>query len=193
MDMNSQRFRSWLLGWPRRYKRLVQVTADIVITWMALLMAFWIRLGSERLVDPLGDYLWLFVTAPLVAIPVYIRLGLYRAVLRYLGNDALLTIFRAVTVSSLLLALVVYWNHWAPAVVPRSLVLIYWWLSLLMVGGLRLLMRQYFMGDWFHVRHAMALMGRDDGFPKVAIYGAGTAGNQLAAALRAGRAMRPVA
>lgn len=191
--MDFQNFRPWLLGWPRRYKRLVQVAADVAITWMALWLAFWIRLGSDSLVNPFGDHLWLFVCAPLVAIPIYIRMGLYRAVLRYLGNDALLTIFRAVSVSSLFLALLVYWNHWAQTAVPRSLVLIYWWLSLLMVGGMRLLMRQYFMGDWFHVRHAMPFMGRNDGLPKVAIYGAGTAGNQLAAALRSGRAMRPVA
>jgi UDP-N-acetylglucosamine 4,6-dehydratase len=191
--MNPPNFRTWLLGWPRRYKRLVQVSADIVITWVALWLAFWVRLGSERLIDPFGDHFWLFLSAPFVAIPIYIRLGLYRAVLRYLGNDALLTIFRAVTVSSLFLALIVYWNHWAPATVPRSIVLNYWWLSLLMVGGLRLLMRQYFMGDWFHVRSAIAFMGRDDGLLKVAIYGAGTAGNRLAAALRSGRVMRPVA
>jgi FlaA1/EpsC-like NDP-sugar epimerase len=191
--MSFQNFRTWLLGWPRRYKRLVQVLADIFITWGALWLSFWVRLGSERLVNPFDAHLWLFLVAPIVAIPIYIRLGLYRAVLRYLGNDALLTIFRAVTVSSLVLALLVYWNHWAPEAVPRSLVLIYWWLNLLMVGGLRLLMRQYFMGDWFHVRSAMPFMGRNDDLPKVAIYGAGTAGNQLAAALRSGRVMRPVA
>ncbi|KXK71585.1 membrane protein, partial [Pseudomonas monteilii] len=57
-----------------------------------------------------------------------------------------------------------------------------------------LAMRQYFLGDWFaaaaqHVPFAQ----RDDGLPKVAIYGAGAAGNQLVAALRMDRAMRPVA
>ncbi|MWV18086.1 NAD-dependent epimerase/dehydratase family protein [Pseudomonas sp. L-22-4S-12] len=191
--MDPLTLRTWLLRWPRRYKRLVQVAADVAITWLALWLAFWVRLGSDRLVNPFGDHLWLFVAAPLLAIPVYIRLGMYRAVLRYLGNDALLTIFRSVTVAALFLALLVYWHHDVRAVVPRSLVFNYWWLSLVMAGGLRLFMRQYFMGDWFNVRHAMSLMGRDDGLPKVAIYGAGTAGNQLAAALRSGRAMRPVA
>ena len=186
-------FRLWLVSWPRRYKRLLQVCADTVICCVALWLAFWVRLGSDTLINPFGDHLWLFLAAPLVAIPVYIRSGMYRAVLRYLGNDALVTIFKAVTVSSLLLALVVYWNREAPAVVPRSLVLNYWWLSLLLAGGLRLLMRQYFMGDWFNVRAAMNLTAKDDGLPRVAIYGAGTAGNQLVAALRMGRAMRPVA
>ncbi|MBB2494995.1 polysaccharide biosynthesis protein [Pseudomonas sp. UL070] len=183
----------WLLSWPRKYKRLVQVSADIVITWVALWLAFLIRLGWDKLVNPLGDYLWLFVVAPLVAIPIYVRQGMYRAVLRYLGNDALVTIFRSVTISALFLALIVYWYRAAPAVVPRSLVFNYWWVSLLMLGGLRLLMRQYFMGDWFQVRKVMSLSSTDDGLPKVAVYGAGTAGNQLVAALRVGKAMRPVA
>lgn len=191
--MNRLSFRLWLLRWPRKYKRLVQVSADIVITWVALWLAFLIRLGWEKLINPLGDHLWLFVAAPLVAIPVYIRQGMYRAVLRYFGNDALVTIFRSVTISALFLALIVYWYRAAPAVVPRSLVFNYWWLSLLMLGGLRLLMRQYFMGDWFQVRQVMSFSAADDGLPKVAVYGAGTAGNQLVAALRVGRAMRPVA
>ncbi len=184
-------FRAWLLSWPRHYKRLVQVAADLAITWVALWLAFLIRLGWDNHVNPFGDYLWLFVVAPLVAIPIYIRLGMYRAVLRYLGNDALVTIFHSVTLSALLLALLVYWHHDVPAVVPRSLVFNYWWLSLLMVGGLRLLMRQYFMGDWFHVSKAASAVG--DGLPRVAVYGAGTAGNQLVAALRVGRSRKPVA
>lgn len=185
--------RLWLVSWPRRYKRLLQVSADILLCWGALWLAFWVRLGSDKLINPLGDHLWLFAAAPLIAIPIYIRSGMYRAVLRYLGNDALVTIFKAVTVSALLLALVVYWNRNVPAVVPRSLVFNYWWLSLLLAGGLRLLMRHYFMGDWFNVRAVMSLVAKDDGLPRVAIYGAGTAGNQLVAALRMGRSMRPVA
>ena len=113
--------RLWLVSWPRRYKRLLQVSADILLCWGALWLAFWVRLGSDKLINPLGDHLWLFAAAPLIAIPIYIRSGMYRAVLRYLGNDALVTIFKAVTVSALLLALVVYWNRNVPAVVPRSL------------------------------------------------------------------------
>lgn len=62
-----------------------------------------------------------------------------------------------------------------------------------MVGGLRLAMRQYFLGDWFSAAQHVPFASRDDGLPRVAIYGAGAAGNQLVAALRMGRVMRPVA
>src|SRR3990167_3421034 len=121
------------------------------------------------------------------------RFGMYRAVMRYFGNDALLAIGKAVTLSALLLALAVYWHQGAPKLIPRSMVFNYWWLSLVMIGGLRLVMRQYFMGDWYSSAHPGRLNGRDAGLPKVAIYGAGAAGNQLVAALRLGRGMRPVA
>lgn len=90
-------------------------------------------------------------------------------------------------------ALLVYWYRSPPAVVPRSLVFNYWWLSMLLIGGLRLAMRQYFMGDWYSAVQSVPFLNRQDGLPRVVIYGAGAAGNQLVAALRLGRAMRPVA
>ena len=186
-------FRERLLGLKRRHKRLLQVMVDVLLVWLALWLAFVVRLGTDDLIDPLGAHLWLFVTAPWLAIPLFVRFGMYRAVMRYLGNDALLAIVKAVSLSALLMALVVYWYRDAPAVVPRSLVFNYWWLSLVLVGGLRLLMRQYFMGDWYAAGLGIPFVGRDDGLPRVAIYGAGAAGNQLVAALRMGKSMRPVA
>jgi FlaA1/EpsC-like NDP-sugar epimerase len=113
--------------------------------------------------------------------------------MRYFGNDALIAIGKAVSLSALLLAVVVYWHSNHSAIVPRSIVFNYWWLSLVLIGGLRLVMRQYFLGDWFAAKQHVPFAKRDNGLPKVAIYGAGAAGNQLIAALRIGRAMRPVA
>lgn len=184
--------REWLLGLPRRYKRALQVVADIFLVWAALWLAFIVRLGSAEEVEPLSGHLWLFLLAPVIAIPLFVRSGMYRAVMRYLGNDALVAIARAVTLSSLLLALATYWYRDAPAFVPRSLVFNYWWISLMLLGGLRLFLRQYILGDWYHVALGVPF-GRDEQLTCVAIYGAGAAGNQLAAALRLGRAMRPVA
>ena len=188
--------RERLLSMRRRYKRLLQVSADILLIWLAVWLAFVLRMGSDDLVQPLGGHAWLFVAAPLLAIPLFIRMGLYRAVLRYLDNNGLLTILKAVSLAALLLALAIYWYRDAPALVPRSLVFNYWWISLLLIGGLRLLMRHYFLGDWGdwkRARHMLPFTRDDDGLSRVAIYGAGSAGHQLAAALRRGRAMRPVA
>lgn len=187
------KLRNWLLGLSQRNKRLLQVAVDVLLVWLALWLAFVVRLGLDKLINPFAGYTWLFICAPLIAIPIFIRFGMYRAVMRYFGKDALITIFKVVTLSALVLALVVYWHREPPAVVPRSLVFIYWWLSLLMIGGLRLAMRQYFMGNWYDTAKQVPFINHGDHLPKVAIYGAGAAGNQLVAALRLGRVMRPVA
>ncbi|PMZ75392.1 MULTISPECIES: nucleoside-diphosphate sugar epimerase/dehydratase [unclassified Pseudomonas] len=187
------KIRAKLLSLPRRHKRILQVLTDISLVWCALWMAFVVRLGVDELVNPFTQHVWLFVSAPVIAIPLFIRFGMYRAVMRYFGNDALIAIIKAVTLSSLILGVVVYWYSNHQNVVPRSIIFNYWWLSLIMIGGLRLAMRQYFMGDWFSAAQHVPFTSRDDGLPKVAIYGAGSAGNQLVAALRMGRVMRPVA
>ncbi len=185
--------RSYLLGLPRGRKRILQVTTDVFLVWMALWMAFIVRLGVDDMINPLAQHRWLFLSAPVVAIPLFIRFGMYRAVMRYFGNDALIAIIKAVSLSSLILGIVVYLYSNHRSVVPRSIIFNYWWLSLVMVGGLRLAMRQYFLGDWFAASQHVPFASREDGLPRVAIYGAGAAGNQLVAALRMGRIMRPVA
>jgi FlaA1/EpsC-like NDP-sugar epimerase len=188
-----ERLRAHLLGLPRRQKRLIQVSADVVLVWVALLLAFVVRLGIDEMANPFIAHPWLFLIAPVVAIPLFIRFGMYRAVMRYFGNDALIAIIKAVSLSSLILGVIVYWYSNHQNIIPRSIIFNYWWLSLIMIGGLRLAMRQYFLGDWFTAVQHVPFTSRDDGLPRVAIYGAGAAGNQLVAALRIGRAMRPVA
>ncbi|ATP47644.1 hypothetical protein CR511_06880 [Pseudomonas putida] len=187
------RLRAWLLALPRGYKRLLQVITDIVLVWAALWLAFLVRLGIDELANPVLEHVWLFVAAPAVSIPLFIRFGMYRAVMRYFGNDALIAIIKAVSLSALVLGLVVYWYSDHQRLVPRSVIFNYWWLSMIMVGGLRLGMRQYFHGDWFVTAQHVLFANRQDGLPRVAIYGAGAAGNQLVAALRMGKVMRPVA
>jgi FlaA1/EpsC-like NDP-sugar epimerase len=187
------KIRTFLLALPRRHKRLLQVMTDAVLVWLALWLAFIVRLGIDDMYNPLKVHLWLFVCAPIIAIPLFIRFGMYRAVMRYFGNDALIAIIKAVSLSSLLLAVVLYWYSNHEAVVPRSIIFNYWWLSLVIIGGLRLFMRQYFIGDWFTAGQHVPFASRNDGLTKVAVYGAGVAGNQLVAALRMGRIMRPVA
>ena len=180
--------RSRLLQMSRGSKRALQVFADVLLLWAALWLAFFIRLGWGRMIDPFGDYLWLFIAAPAAAIPLFVRFGLYRAVLRYFGSGALVTIFNAISLSALLLALIIYLMQ-PEELMPRSVIFIYWALSLLFVGGLRLLMRQYFSGELFPVRGVR----RQLPLTRVAIYGAGSAGNQLLATLRMGKSMQPVA
>ncbi|WP_434060042.1 polysaccharide biosynthesis protein [Pseudomonas fulva] len=185
--------RTRLVRLRRRQKRLLQVVIDVVLVWAALWLAFVVRLGDFDEIYPLDGHLWLFALAPLISIPLFIRFGMYRAVMRYFGTEALIAITKAVSLSALILALAIYWHQDARAVIPRSMVFNYWWLSIMLIGGLRLAMRQFFMGHWFAADQPFKFSSRDAGAPAVAIYGAGSAGNQLAASLRMGRSMRPVA
>jgi len=147
----------------RRKKRLIQVCTDVVLIWLALWLSFIVRLGVDEMYNPILEHTWLCLTAPVVAIPL----------------------------SALILAVVVYWYSSHKVVVPRSIIFNYWWLSIVIIGGLRLIMRQYFLGDWFSGAQQIRFTSRGDGQVKVAIYGAGTAGNQLLAALCMGSTMRP--
>jgi FlaA1/EpsC-like NDP-sugar epimerase len=192
-DGVMEKLRTFLVELPRRKKRMLQVFSDIIVVWAALWLAFVVRLGIDDMINPFRGHFWLFLAAPVVAIPLFIRFGMYRAVMRYFGNDALIAIIKAVSLSSLILGVIVYWYSNHQNVVPRSIVFNYWWLSLIMVGGLRLAMRQYFLGDWFYASQHVPFTSHEDALPRVAIYGAGSAGNQLVAALRMGRLMRPVA
>lgn len=189
----AELLRTRLVRLRRRQKRLIQVAIDVMLVWAALWLAFVVRLGDFEEVYPLDGHLWLFALAPLISIPLFIRFGMYRAVMRYFGTEALIAIAKAVSLSALILALAIYWHQDARAVIPRSMVFNYWWLSIMLIGGLRLAMRQFFMGHWFAADQPFKFSSRDAGAPAVAIYGAGSAGNQLAASLRMGRSMRPVA
>ena len=107
----AEKLRSRLVSLPRRNKRLIQVATDVALVWVALWLAFVVRLGDSEAIEPFSGHAWLFALSPIIAIPLFIRFGMYRAVMRYFGNDALLAIAKAVTLSALLLALAVYWHQ----------------------------------------------------------------------------------
>ena len=102
----AESWRRRVVRLPRRIKRLIQVSTDVVLVWLALWLAFVVRLGDAKTVEPLGAHAWLFAVAPIIAVPLFIRIGMYRAVMRYFGNDALIAIAKAVTLSALMLSLI---------------------------------------------------------------------------------------
>jgi len=53
----------------RRTKRLIQVSVDLLLIWLALWLAFYIRLGSAGMIEPFGGHAWLFVVTPIISIP----------------------------------------------------------------------------------------------------------------------------
>lgn len=189
--------RNALLRLPRRYKRLLQVVADVLLVWVALWLAFFLRLEDAGVIEPFGAHAGVFLLAPVVTLPFFMVLGLYRAVLRYVGRHALMTIGKAVTLAAVVFWAVVLVMPPQQPPIPRSVPVIYWATALLLLGGLRMLMRHFFLGEWPQVtvvrRRPALKLDMAESRPRVAVYGAGSAGNQLVSALRTGREMRPMA
>jgi len=182
-----RKIRDFLLSRSRRQKRLLQALADTALVWLSLWLAFVVRTGSIDSVKPLGEHLFLFIAAPLITLPLFSIFGLYRTVTRHVGNSIWLSLVKASALSALLLTLLIYW-HQASLWVPRSMVINYFLLCILLSGTLRLLAQQYLGGTNHLIRRKML-----EHLPKVAIYGAGEAGNQLRIALQNGHLMNPVA
>lgn len=188
--------RDRLLGLNRTQKRILQLAADVAIIWLALWLAFYLRLDNTALIEPFSGHAWLFMMAPLVSLPVFITKGFYRAVMRFVGYQASVAIFEGVTIATIMLGIVIYIGPNTPAV-PRSVIFIYWLLMLVMVGGLRMLMRSYFNCGSLRLSQFIPFyngnhVDKDDKRRKVLIYGAGHSGNQLLTAIRMGSEMRVV-
>ncbi len=171
-----------IAGLPRRKKQIIIATSDVILILCSLWLAFALRL--EYIALPRGESLWLFVVAPLLALPVFIRLGLYRAITRYLGVQAATTIFKAVVLYIALLALAVFLLDLK---LPRSVLVAHGILTLLFIGATRLIARHWF--------NKLQLLSQASTYERcnVLIYGAGSAGVQLASALEFSRELRPLA
>ncbi|MDO9217148.1 MAG: polysaccharide biosynthesis protein, partial [Lacisediminimonas sp.] len=162
-----------LLALPRLSKRLLVASVDASLCVLTVWLAYCLRLESWHSLTGLQ---WLPVIASVViALPVFIRFGLYRAIFRYAGWPAMVTVLKAIGVYTLFF--ITMFTAIGIEGVPRTIGLIQPVLLLLAVATTRLLAR-YWLGGLY--RSTLIRYAR----PKVLIYGAGSAGRQLAAALR---------
>ena len=179
---------TWFLSRPRPVKRLITVSVDYLAVMLALWLAFSLRLSTFYM--PPQQQWWLFLLAPVLAIPIFVRLGLYRAVIRYIGMDALWAILKAILLYTSMLMILVLLAQDNAGLVPRTVYGINAVLLVLLIGGSRMLAR------WLLTKQSSQRKSsrRKAGFiPPVIIYGAGDAGAQLATMLKMGHQLRPVA
>ena len=177
------RFVRHFLSLSRFQKQLIMLSADVVMLFFALWASFSMRL-SQFFIPDRSEY-WLFIVAPFIAIPIFIRLGLYRAIVRYIGFRALWTIIKSVTLYAIVWSAVVFYVGFEG--VPRSITLINWLAAILLIGGSRMIVRWWFAGiDVIGPRQKKLKRN-------VVIYGAGSAGIQLATVLGYSKEFRPVA
>ena len=159
----------------RGKKRLMMIAADLVALPLALWSAYALRFAEwwpQRYIEP---FWWLFLVVPVLGVFVFARLGLYRAVVRFMGPQALWAVVKGSVLLALILWAAAYFFGWEQF--PRSVPVNFALVTLVYVGGTRLLVRSYY--QWL-IRHYTEK-------EPVAIYGAGGAGAQLALALASGR------
>jgi FlaA1/EpsC-like NDP-sugar epimerase len=158
---------------PRFWKRVIIIAFDALALAGALWASFALRYGQWSPPTSTSDFL-LILSAPLVAVPIFVRLGLYRAVIRYLPERALWTTIQATTMATLCWVLVIFLSQISLRIlVPRSVPILYWALATIAIGGSRFIAKKLLWPN---------SANRHQNKP-IAIYGAGEAGAQLASAL----------
>lgn len=149
-------------------KRIISVIIDLLFVVFSFYAAYWVRIGDIVLIkSPTVPYLLAGVAA--ITILSFTRLGLYRAVLRYLTFHALAVVSIGTVISAASVAVLAFYFD---APIPRSLPIIYGTFLCLLCGGSRLIVR------------VLVAQLNGQGNKPVLIYGAGSAGRQLALALR---------
>lgn len=184
MKKNHNILIDWLLHLSRPRKRMLILIMDLVMLPLLLWSAFSIRL--EQLYIPPSEQFWIFLLAPLIAAPIFIRMGLYRAIVRYIGFKALWSVVHSVLLYSLIWSLVILLAKVDG--VPRSVFILNALFAMFFIGTSRMVARWIFNHQHFNLI-SDGLVARKN----VIIYGAGSAGVQLASALVMGRELRPVA
>lgn len=179
--MTARTFSSTLLAIPRVGKRALALCGDAILCALTVWIAFSLYWGDWETQYPVR---WM-VTMGAIALmaPIFVRFGLYRAIFRYAGFDAVLAIIRAVALYGLTFSFVI--TVIGIADVPRAVGVVQPLLLLVGVTGTRVVARSW-LGGWYSGRR------RVPGSTRVLIYGAGAAGRQLVAALRNSRELTPV-
>ncbi|EKO3932934.1 polysaccharide biosynthesis protein [Vibrio fluvialis] len=159
---------SFIWNLSRLNKRIISVLVDAFFIVFSFYSAYWVRVGNVEAIHS-ETIPYLLSTVIVVTILSFTRLGLYRAILRYLTFHALAVVSVGTLISAASVAIAAFYFD---APVPRSLPIIYGTFLCLLCGGSRLIVRVLVSG----------LNGK--GRKVVLIYGAGSAGRQLAIALR---------
>jgi FlaA1/EpsC-like NDP-sugar epimerase len=167
-----------LLALPRPAKRMFALAVDAMFCVLCVWLAFSFR--YEQWVTFRGVQWFAAIGAVVIALPLFVSFGLYRAIFRYAGSAALMAIVRASALFGVGYALI--FAVIGIKGVPRTVGILAPLLLFLAVAGCRMLARYWLGGLYMSAIHRNAL-------PQVVIYGAGGAGLQLAAALAQSREM----
>src|SRR5690349_2740580 len=171
-----------LLGLSRTNKRMIALSVDALLCIASTWAAFYLRMEEWILLT--GNH-WLAVAASVaIAIPLFIRFGLYRAIFRHTGLSAMISVVRACLVYGVIYSII--FTFVSIEGVPRTVGLIQPVLLFLMIAATRVAIH-YLLG-----RNYRKILGVEDGASRVLIYGTGEAGRQLASVMLKSREMTVV-
>ena len=100
----------FLLVLPRIKKQLITALVDAICLPLTFILAIWLRYDGFNLAL-FSQYFWLIIAVPLIAIPIFIRIGLYHAVIRYIDQKIISVVLVGVTLSVLSLAFIGIMTH----------------------------------------------------------------------------------
>lgn len=165
----------------RIYKQLIMLFVDVFTLLFALWFSFVLRLGEPFPLEYISESWWLFIAIPIIMIPLFVRLGLYRAVLQYIGIKVITTTFQATTISCLVIGF--FMMFFRESNLPRSVLPIFWFITNVFIITTRFLFKGYlYSWDSFVNSRKQAI-----------IYGAGNAGVQLVESLKKSAVYAPIA
>jgi FlaA1/EpsC-like NDP-sugar epimerase len=161
-----------VLNLSRANKRGIALTVDALLCIATVAIAYFLRL--DRWVVPVGTQWLSYVGALALAIPLFITFGLYRAIFRHAGWGALTAVLRACAVYGAAYALI--FSVVGISGIPRTVGIAQPLLLFLAIGASRTL-THYWLGGGYLAALKQGAQRR------ILIYGAGSAGRQLAAGL----------
>ena len=164
----------------RRQKQALMIMSDVIILLFAIWLSFALRLGVLW-PDKILSNLWIFLIIPLVSIPLFIRFGLYKSVLKFMGTKVIITAFQSITITSLFVGFSMM--IFRESDMPRTVILIFWFVSSILIIIMRFLYKGY-LYSWDNFVN--------DRKPTI-IYGAGSAGAQIVESLRKNHEYAPIA
>ena len=175
-----------LLTLDRFYKQIITLSFDIVILIFSLWLAFFLQ-SDDFISKHIITNWWLIIVVPIIAIPLFIKTGLYRSVLQYTGVKVITTSFQSITITCIIVTFIHYYgrgyfleiNH----VLPRSIIIMFWFISNTFIITSRFLLKGMIYSWDTSVNKRKQTI----------IYGAGNAGIQLVESLTKSMDYAPVA
>ncbi len=170
--IKSGRLVNIVLALPRSVKRLLVLAVDAGLCALSVWLALYLRIGF--FVSLSGQAIWAVIASVVLALPIFVVSGLYRAIFRYSGLPAMVSVGRAMLLYGVIFAAI--FTFWTVEGIPRTVGLIQPLLLLLLVGASRAAARVW-LGGVYQQQLRKAFL------PQALIYGAGEAGRQLASAM----------